>query len=77
MKAIAGNGQRLPALLVGAILQSDAEILVRCLEATVDIVDIDDLGVVDVFQRRSNGLNLQHAIGNDFAFKFGQRHSNS
>jgi len=34
----------------------------------MNFIDIRKFGSIDLIQRRLNGLNLQHAIGNDFTF---------
>jgi hypothetical protein len=39
-------------------------------ETAMDLLDVDQFGSVDLMQRRLDRLNLEHAIGNYFAFQF-------
>ena len=43
--------------------------MVRCPETTFDLVDVEELGTINLFQRCLDGLNLQHTIGNNFPFQ--------
>jgi hypothetical protein len=53
-----------------AFSQCDAETVIGGLKTAMDFLAVEKYGFIELIQRRLDGLNLQHAIGNNFTLKF-------
>jgi hypothetical protein len=63
------EGSMLGGLFVRRTSQRGTETVVRRLETTMGFVYVQELGTVDLIQRRLYRLNFEHAVSKDFTFE--------